>query len=51
MPKPVVQQGKNLVNDLTLKQQNLNKMFSIQRCFKTNQELAGGTPNLLAVKI
>ena len=51
MPKPMKQQGKNLVNNLKFKQQNLKEMSSMQRCFKTNQELVRRISNLLVERI
>ena len=51
MPKPIICKVRNLVDDLTFKQQNLKEMSSMQRCFKTNQELVRGTSNLLVERI
>ena len=51
MPKPIIYYSKNLVNELTIKLQNLKDMFSMQKCFKTNQKLVRGTSNLLVVRI
>ena len=51
MPKSIIQYGKNLVNKLTIKYQNLKDMFAMQRCFKTNQKLVIGISNLLVERI
>ena len=51
MSKPITWKGKNLLNDLTSKQQNLKEMSSMQRYFKINQELVRGTSNLLVERI
>ena len=49
MPKPIIYKVR--VNDLTFKHQNVKEVSSMQRCFKTNQELVRGTSNLLVERI
>ena len=47
MSKSIIQHNKNLVNDLTFKQQKWKDMLSVQKYFKTNQELVRETLKLL----